>query len=165
MRKRVGNRERQRRWARRQRLWGRAVANAGLPAVARRPVGVVRVEDFPAAIDRLLEDRFNALPPPPTPRLHNGSTPRQSKKPKKPLPRFCTRCEERPLNLGRYKTAGDICGTCKKELKAEARQKQSGGGAEYIESPEELRRQLADETPLPDDDDEEAWAKLLGQKG
>lgn len=58
----------------------------------------------------------------------------------------CSRCEIRPLNLGRFKTQGTICRTCREE------------GDTRVISPlyatfEEVARQLEDETPLEDDDD------------
>lgn len=59
-----------------------------------------------------------------------------------------THCDcGRALNLGRYKTEGDTCGTCKKA----AAQKERDRLPWYV-TPEELERQLNDWTPLEDED-------------
>lgn len=60
-----------------------------------------------------------------------------------------THCEcGRALNLGRYKTTGDTCGTCKKAEKQKERDRLPW----YVRSEEELEQQLNDWTPLEDDD-------------
>lgn len=56
----------------------------------------------------------------------------------------------RSLNLGRYKTEGDTCGTCKRERRMAERER-----APWYVTPEELARQLEDDSPLPEDDDDE----------
>lgn len=56
----------------------------------------------------------------------------------------------RSLNLGRYKTEGDTCGTCKRERRMAERER-----APWYVTPEELARQLEDDSPLPEDDDDD----------
>lgn len=53
----------------------------------------------------------------------------------------------RPLNLGRYKTKGDTCGTCKKD-KARAEREARAWHA----TPEEVERQLAETMPVEEFD-------------
>lgn len=155
------NRERQRRWRVRQRIQQRI--SSGQTRVLHH-AGRDGLEDWQEALPKSKEVDPKSLPPPPTPRLHNGSEPRRGKKKAKPDVRYCVRCEERPLNLGRYKTQGDTCGTCKRELRTEEREKKRQEQPEYAVDQADLERQLNDQTPLPDDDDEEAWARLLNSE-
>lgn len=121
----VANRERQRRFREKRREAEQARRNAResesvtLVVIRRHGMGA----DLTGFVDRAPERDFGEPPPP------------------KPGDRECA-CG-RPLNLGRYKTAGDTCGTCKRERSIAARER-----LPWYVTPEELARQLEDETPI-----------------
>lgn len=79
-------------------------------------------------------------------------------RPRSPEPKRVARPPKRPthcdcgrsLNLGRHKTEGDTCGTCKRE-NARARRVHRPMYCSF----EELERQLEDHSPLPEDGDDE----------
>jgi hypothetical protein len=66
-------------------------------------------------------------------------------RPRRDRPRFCTNCD-RPMNLGRYKTDGETCGTCKKLERRRHRVVPP-----MYASFDEVARQLEDDSPIPGD--------------
>jgi hypothetical protein len=115
-------------------------------------------------VREVVEVKVSDLPPVPPVPLHNGRLPPQPKTPRvyKEVRVCSTEGCGRALNLGRWKTQGDTCGTCKREAKRKAREHVEELKTQHVSSQDEIERQLNDDTPLPDDDDEAGWAKLLG---
>lgn len=128
----VANRERQRRFRARRGTVERAKRN-GPDGVSVTPIVIrrhYRGADLTGFVDPPPE-REVRLPEP------------------RPEDRVCVLCD-RSLNLGRYKTEGDTCGTCKRERRMAERER-----APWYVTPEELARQLEDDSPLPEDDDDD----------
>jgi len=128
----VANRERQRRFRARRGTVERAKRN-GDDGVSVTPIVIRR--HYRGA------DLTGFVDPPPEREIRLREP--------RPEDRVCVLCD-RSLNLGRYKTEGDTCGTCKRERKMAERER-----APWYVTPEELARQLEDDSPLPEDDDDE----------
>lgn len=124
----LSNRERQRRFRVRRRNNAPAEISVTLSVGVVRPNRIARGSEVVAT----LRDRTDP-PEPEAPRVA----------PKEPGVCGCGRS----LNLGRYKTGGDTCGTCKREA---ARAEKARLPA-YVSSWDELERQLNDPTPIEGD--------------
>ncbi len=162
-RRRVGARIRKQRARQRDRLFGTALRLRGVKVEARRPKGVLDQAAMLEAAEQLVQQQVRAVIIPEA-RLHNGKAPPAKKAgahAAAPEIRYCTdpRCNDggdpRPLNLGRHKTQGDTCGTCKRRAKREARDEEI-----RREQASRIAAELEDDSALPDDGDVEGWKRL-----